>query len=404
MNLRPPQSIDERRFQRERNDSFHLSHQPRDELMKPTPSTARDYSLDVCEDEPTLAIGYGNLRQEYPPELMKFERRISRPNDVTIQIDYCGVCHSDWHVIRNEWKNTKYPIIVGHEIIGHVICVGSQVTKYTVGDCVAVGPNIDSCGQCLSCSKGQEQYCHNDVTEAYNMMERLPGEIKPTGPISQGGFTNIILVKEDFVLRLPQNGIYYPSIAPILCAGITMYTPLKRAKLETLSRVGIAGLGGLGHLGIKLAKSMGYEVVVLTTTKDKIVDGLDLGAHEVIFVHDLTKLDAYKKTFDLIISTIPFNHDINMYLELLKPESLMWVVGSMYSMTVDFEIVNRRGLIVRGSSTGGISDTQECIDYCVQNKIYADIVLIDIHDLHKTHQNITNRSIRYRYVVDMTDK
>ncbi|CAK7994599.1 Zn-dependent alcohol dehydrogenase [uncultured virus] len=402
MNLTRAKTPDEREFQRIRNKSYEESHRDHEELLRPTPTDAADYILDICNG-PMTALGYGNLRADYPLELLTFQRRSPQPDDVTIQIDYCGVCHSDWHVIRNEWKNTKYPIIVGHEIIGRVICVGNRVTKHRVGESVAVGPNVDSCRKCPSCSKGYEQYCENDVTEAYNQPERYPNEIKPTGPISQGGYSNIIIVNEHYVLKLPFLSDY-SRVAPLLCAGITMYTPLKYAGLHSRARVGIAGLGGLGHLGVKLAKSMGYEVIVLTTTREKIDDGLDLGADQVLWVQNLAILDAYKKTFDLIISTIPFNHDINTYLELLKPQGLMWVVGSMYSMTVDFDLVNRRGLKIHGSSTGGIKDTQECIDYCIEKDIYADVVVIDIKDINATHQKIVDRSIRYRYVVDLTQR
>ena len=399
MNLKPAVTIDEVKFQSERDAAFQVSHQPRIELRRPAPIQGSIQQLDV-NTNPIEAIGYGNLRKEYPVEPMSFQRRAPLPEDVVIEIMYCGVCHSDWHVYRDEWKNTKYPIITGHEIIGRVVKVGNAVTKFRVGDLAALGPNLDSCKQCDQCNAGFEQYCLNDVTETYNMPERLPGEIKPTGPVTQGGYSNVIVANQRYVLNVPANSDL-AKLAPILCAGATMYTPLKYCGLPAGSRIGIAGFGGLGNIGAKLTKSMGYELIVLTTTPAKLQDAINLGADQALVATDLTVMDAYRQTFDMIICTIPFRHDINMYNELLKPHGIMWIVGAMIPMTVDFDIVNRKGRIVRGSSTAGIPDTQECINYCVQNNIYPDIELISIADINATHERIVNKEVRYRYVVDM---
>ena len=400
MNLKPTETTDESKFQSELQTAFSASHQSRIELRKPAPIQGRIGSLNINSD-PIEAIGYGNLRKEYPLELMSFQRRAPRPEDVVIEIMYCGVCHSDWHVNRDEWKNTKFPIITGHEIVGRVVKIGNRVSKFKVGDLAGLGPNYDSCQQCEECNAGFEQYCKNDVTETYNMPERLPGEIKGTGAITQGGYSNIIVANERYVLNIP-TGANPALLAPILCAGATMYTPLKYCGLPPDARIGIAGLGGLGNIGSKLTKSMGYELIVLTTTPDKIQDSIDLGADQGLLATNLDVMDAYKLSFDLIICTIPFRHDINMYIELLKPHGVMWVVGAMIPMTVDFDIVNRKGRVVRGSSTAGITDTQECINYCVENDIYPNIQLISIGELNATHEKIVNKEVRYRYVVDMS--
>lgn len=400
MNLKPAVTADEIKFQTERDTAFNISQQPRMELRKPAPIQGIIAPLNV-NTNPIEVIGYGNLRKEYPLEPMSFQRRAPLPEDIVIEILYCGVCHSDWHVNRDEWKNSKFPIITGHEIVGRVVKIGNRVTKFKVGDFAALGPNFDSCKQCDQCNAGFEQYCKNDVTETYNFPERLPGEIKPTGPVTQGGYSNVIVVNQRYALMVPPQSDL-ARLAPVLCAGATMYTPLKYCGLPAGSRIGIAGFGGLGNIGLKLTKAMGYEVIVLTTTPGKLQDAINLGAHQAVLATDLTLIDAYRLSFDMIICTIPFRHEINMYIDLLKPQGIMWIVGAMLGMTVDFDIVNRKGRLVKGSSTAGIPDTQECINFCVQNNIYPDIQLISIKNLNATHEKIVNKEVKYRYVVDMS--
>ena len=376
-------------------------------LKKPSFTEGIDYRLDL--DGPTIkALGYGTTNKDRSLSLMEFDRRAPGPDDVVIEIAFCGVCHSDWHVILNEWKNTKYPTIVGHEITGYVVKKGYNVTKFNIGDTVALGPNFNSCRSCNSCREGNEQYCLNDVTETYNMPERLPNEypapnekVLPTGPITYGGYSNIIVADQNFVLSVPK-GAPLDRVAPILCAGITMYTPLKSLGINSSHRVGIAGIGGLGHIGVKLAKSMGAQVVGLTHTPAKLDN--DLNMDKVLLVQDLDTLREYNCTFDLIICTAPFNHDMTPYIELMKPNGVVWIVGSMFPMTVDFDLINRKGRIVRGSSTGNIADTQELIDYCVTNNIYPDIELIDIKNINETHRPIIMSEVRYRYVATGFDK
>lgn len=371
------------------------------DLQLPIAFHLQNYKLDV-DATPIKAIGYGTDSKHHPLVLMDFDRRAPRPDDVVIQILYCGVCHSDWHVILNEWKNSKYPVIVGHEITGQIVKVGSAVTKLKIGDKVAVGPNYNSCLRCNQCNQGFEQYCENDVTETYNMPDRIPTELKPTGPITYGGYCNVIVAREHFVLKLPDNAPL-DKIAPVLCAGATMYTPLKTLRIGSSSKVGIAGIGGLGHIGLKFAKAVDAEVYALTRTPDKLDNSLKLGADVALLVTDMDSLNPYHGKLDLIIDTIPFNHDFMPYINLLKPNGgTLWVVGSFFTMATDFDLVNRQGKIIRGSSTAGIADTQEIIDICSKFNIYPEIQLINIKDINETHNAIVTSKVRYRYVIDMS--
>lgn len=370
------------------------------DLQKPKPVNSTGYQLNIDGSKPIKAIGYGTDHRDHPLQLMDFDRRVPLDDDVVIKIIYCGVCHSDWHVILNEWKNTKYPCIVGHEITGIVIKAGAK-TNFKVNDRVAVGPNYNSCRKCNQCKIGFEQYCLNDVTEVYNMPDRKDKEeLKPTGPITYGGYSNVIVVNQNYVLRVADNA-ELDYVAPLLCAGSTMYTPLKYLQIGKGHRVGIAGIGGLGHLGVKLAKAMGAEVIALTKTPEKIQASLDLGADRAILVTDNDVLKPYEATFDLIIDTIPFNHDMMPYINLVKPNSTLWIVGSFFTMATDFDLVNRKGRIIRGSSTAGIADTQELLDLCAANNIYPNIEVINIQDINKTHEQLLLSRCRFRYVIDI---
>lgn len=360
------------------------------------------YQLKIDGERTIKAIGYGTDNKNNPMSLMEFDRRAPLDNDIVVQIAYCGVCHSDWHVILNEWQNSKYPVIVGHEITGKVVRKGKAVSKFNVGDLVAVGPNYNSCRSCSQCKAGFEQYCQYDVTETYNMPDRkFEGELNPTGPVTYGGYANIIVVHEHYALKLPQ-GAPLDKMAPVLCAGATMYTPLKYMGIDQNSVVGIAGIGGLGHIGIKLAKAFGAKVVALTRTPEKLSDSKRLGADVSLLVTDMDSLKPFESKLDLIIDTIPFNHDLDPYLMLLKPNATLWVVGSFFSMVGDFNLINRKGKIIRGSSTAGIPDTQEVIDFCHKNSIYPDVKVIGFKDLQSTHRDLINSKVYYRYVVDVS--
>jgi uncharacterized zinc-type alcohol dehydrogenase-like protein len=370
------------------------------ELQKPKKVTIDGYKLNP-NTNPINAIGYATDHKKNPLVLMEFDRRAPNPDDVVIQIAYCGVCHSDWHVILNEWKNTKYPTIVGHEITGIVIKIGPNVKKFKIGNKVAVGPNYNSCRQCSQCQKNNEQYCINEVTETYNMPDRKPYEVNPTGPITYGGYSNVIVVSERFVFRLP-SAMPLDLAAPLLCAGVTMYTPLKEFGVSARSKVGIAGIGGLGHIGIKLAKAFGAEVVALTRTPAKKTDSIRLGANSSILMMDDNELKLAEGTFDLIINTIPFNHDLLPYLKLLKNDGgTLWIVGSFFTMATDFDILNRHGKIIRGSSTAGTERTRELLKFCDEKKIYPEIEIIDIKQINQTHPLIISSEVKYRFVIKM---
>lgn len=376
-------------------------------LRKPGPRKDFNYKLDIDNPIAIKAIGYGTLSEikmeggDNPQVPVEFERRAPRDDDLVIQILYCGVCHSDWHVALNEWNNTKYPIVVGHEITGKVLKIGKGVTKFREGQNIAVGPNYSSCRQCAMCKSNFENYCINQVTETYNFPDRFPGQIEATGPISQGGNSNIIVVNENYAVAVP-DGMPLDKCAPLLCAGITMYQPLKYLGIKQGDRVGIAGCGGLGHLGIKLAKAMGTEVIVLTRTPWKLEDSLRLGADKSVLVTDLDTLNKFHDTFDCIIDTIPFKHDLDPYVKLLRPLGTLCITGAFYCLSPDFNIVNRKGRTIRGFSTGGIADTQELINLCAENNILPEINLININDINKTHNPIINSQVKYRYVIDMS--
>lgn len=370
-------------------------------LLRPRPFALQQYKLNINDPKSIKAIGYGNISEKHPLVLMEFERRAPREDDIVIEILFCGVCHTDWHFQLNEFQNTRYPMICGHEITGRVVKVGSKVSKFKVGDMAALGPNYNSCGKCLNCKNDAEQYCAFNVTETYNMPDRKPGELHRTGPITYGGFSNIIVVREQYAITLPKNAPI-DKVAPILCAGATMYTPLKTLGIGKGHRVGILGIGGLGHIGVKLAKAFGAEVIALTHTLLKVGKLDALGADKTIFIGDLDELRKYEGTFDLIIDTVPFNHDLMPFVALLKPNSTLWIVGSFFPMAGDFNLINRRGVIIRGSSTAGIASTQECVNFCINNNIYPDIQKIDIKELNGTHKKLLLSEVKYRYVIDMS--
>lgn len=288
------------------------------------------------------------------------------------------------------------------EIVGEVLKAGKFVGKVRVGDIVGLGPNYNSCQQCESCEAGEEQYCSNDVTETYNTPDRLYTELKPTGPITQGGYSNIIVASENYVIRVPRNA---PEelVAPLLCAGATMWTPLKALGINASHRVGIAGYGGLGNIGAKLSKAMGAETIVITTTEDKLDDSIANGADQALLAWDREVLEKYQETFDLIICTIPFPHDSTPYVKMLKPHGTIWIVGTLMPMAVDFDLICRKGRIVRGSSTAGIAETQACVDFCVANNIYPDVEVILPEQLNATREGILSKRVRYRYVADIRE-
>jgi uncharacterized zinc-type alcohol dehydrogenase-like protein len=339
--------------------------------------------------------GYATSAATEPLKPFSFERRDLRPKDVKIDIEYCGVCHSDLHQARNEWKDTAYPCLPGHEIVGKVSAVGPEVTKFRVGQTVGVGCMVDSCRECTSCKEGLENYCERGFVATYN------GKDKQTGETTYGGYATAIVVDEDFVLRLPEN-LELAAVAPLLCAGITTYSPLRRWKVGPGSKVGIVGLGGLGHMAVKLAHAMGAHVVLFTTSAGKAADAKRLGADEVAVSKDAGQMAAHASSFDFILDTVGADHDPNIYLNLLKRDATMVQVGAPekpLSVAAFSLIFKRRNFA--GSLIGGIPETQEMLDFCGKHGIASDIEIIPIDQINVAYERMLKSEVKYRFVIDM---
>src|SRR5579862_493601 len=325
-------------------------------------------------------------------------RRAPRPQDVQIEILYCGVCHSDLHQVRDEWRSvmpTIYPCVPGHEIVGRVTGIGSGVTKFKEGDLAAVGCMVDSCRKCPSCLAGEEQYCENGMTLTYN------GEDKILGGVTYGGYSDGIVVNEAYVLRIPK-GLDPAGAAPLLCAGITTYSPLRHWNVRKGQRVGIVGLGGLGHMGIKFAKAFGAQVALFTTSPHKATDAVRLGADEVIVSTDSAAMKKHSGTFDFILDSVSAEHDLNAYLQLLKLDGTMTLVGAPEkpSPVSSFNLIMKRRSLA-GSAIGGIRETQEMLDFCGEKGITADIELIKIQQINEAYERLLKSDVKYRFVIDM---
>ena len=343
---------------------------------------------------PPEVCGYGAASATSPLKYMTIKRRDPRPNDVSIKIEYCGVCHSDLHTVRNEWGVTTFPMIPGHEIVGHVTAVGSDVTKYKVGDRVGVGCMVDSCRQCEECREGLEQYCIKGMTSTYNSMTE--------DGVTMGGYTNHIVVREEFVLRIPDN-LDLCAAAPLLCAGITTYSPLRHWGVKAGSRVGVVGLGGLGHMAVKLARAMGAEVTVFTTSPGKVEAAKKLGAHNVVVSKDAEQMAAYKRRLNLIIDTVGSAHDLAPYVDTLKVSGTHVLVGAPehpHPALQPFQLIlERKG--IAGSCIGGIAETQEMLDFCSKHNIVCDVEKIDIAYINEAYARMLKSDVHYRFVIDM---
>jgi len=322
-------------------------------------------------------------------------RREPGPLDVEIEILFCGVCHSDLHQARNEWHNTVYPCVPGHEIVGRVTRVGPKVTKFKPGDLSAVGCMVDSCRTCSSCQSGHEQYCLTFPTFTYN------GEDKHLGGPTFGGYSTNIVVDEAFVLRVPK-GLDLAATAPLLCAGITTYSPLRHWKVGTGQKVGIVGLGGLGHMGVKFARAFGAHVVLFTTSPGKVADGLRLGAHEVVISTDTDAMKKHQGSFNFILDAVSAQHDINAYLSLLKLDGNLTLVGAPEQPlpVAAFNLLLPRRSF-SGSAIGGIAETQEMLDFCAAHDIVSDIELIPMQKINEAWDRLLKQDVRYRFVIDM---
>ncbi len=327
--------------------------------------------------------------------LFDFDRRSLRPDDISIEILFCGVCHSDVHNVRNDWGNAKYPMVPGHEIVGRVLEVGSEVTRFKPGDRAGVGCLVESCRHCGACGKGWEQYCVNGATYTYNHADPIDGTR------TYGGYSEKIIVSERFALKVPDS-LDLAGAAPLLCAGITTYSPLRHWKVGPGSKVAIVGLGGLGHMGIKLAKAMGAETTLLSRSPGKEADARRLGADHVVISTDPAQMAAVAGRFDLIIDTVPYKHDVNPYVPTLASGGTIVMVGYLGPLD-DFNtgplVFSRRG--VAGSLIGGIAETQEMLDFCGEHGIHSDIETIRIQDINEAYERLLRADVKYRFVIDM---
>ena len=344
----------------------------------------------------TTVKAYGTEKADAPLEQMGIQRRSVTANDIEIEILYCGVCHSDLHTARNDWGFTTYPTVVGHEIVGKVISVGSEVSKLKVGDFAAVGCLVDSCHTCDNCKHDLEQYCSNGWIGTYNSPD------KHLGGMTFGGYSEKIVVDEHFVLKVPAN-LDLAATAPLLCAGITTWSPLRHWKVGKGSKVAVVGLGGLGHMAIKLAKGLGAEVTLFSRTPGKEKDALDLGADSVIISTEDSQMGAVSGKFDLIIDTVPYVHDVNPYVGTLNTNGTLVIVGYLGGLepflnTVPL-IMGRKS--VAGSIIGGIAETQEMLDFCGQHNIVSEIELIKMQDINEAYERMIKSDVRYRFVIDM---
>jgi uncharacterized zinc-type alcohol dehydrogenase-like protein len=324
-----------------------------------------------------------------------FERREVGPHDVQFDILFCGVCHSDLHQIRDEWFPGIFPMVPGHEIVGRVVKVGDHVKKFKVGELAAVGCMVDSCQVCENCKQDLEQYCLQGSTQTYNGYER-DGKT-PT----YGGYSSTIVVREEFVLHISDK-LDLAAVAPLLCAGITTYSPLRHWKVGKGHKLAVLGLGGLGHMGVKFGVAFGAEVTVLSTSAKKEEDAKKLGAHHFVVTSDPEQVKAVKGTFDFILDTVSAEHDLNMYLSLLRTNGTMICVGAPTkpAEVAAFSLLGGRKSLA-GSGIGGIAETQEMLDYCAENNIVSDIELIDIKDIQSAYDRMLKGDVRYRFVIDM---
>ncbi|OUR91902.1 hydroxyacid dehydrogenase [Flavobacteriales bacterium 34_180_T64] len=338
---------------------------------------------------------YGTEAPDANLKPLDIKRREVTINDVEIDILYCGVCHSDLHFARNDWGMTQYPVVPGHEIVGKVLNVGASVKHIKVGDLVAVGCLVDSCRTCNNCKNDLEQYCPEWVGT-------YGGYDKHLDTNTHGGYSETIVVEEAFVLSIPEN-LDLAGIAPVLCAGITTWSPLRHWKVGKDSKVAVIGLGGLGHMAIKLADALGAHVTLFSRTSNKIQDGLDLGADQVIISTDETQMERVMGNFDIIIDTVPYEHDLNPYIGTLNTNGTLVVVGylgPLDPMLVTVPMIMGRKSVA-GSLIGGIAETQELLDFCGKHNITSDIELINIQDINQAYQRMLKSDVHYRFVIDM---
>jgi uncharacterized zinc-type alcohol dehydrogenase-like protein len=338
---------------------------------------------------------FGTEAAEAALQLLNIKRRQATAHDVEIEILFCGVCHSDLHTARNEWHSTVYPCVPGHEIVGRIVSVGNHVKKFKVGDVAAVGCMVDSCRQCDYCNEGLEQYCEGGNTGTYNSPDPY------LGTQTYGGYSESIVVDEAFVLRVPEN-LDLAATAPLLCAGITTYSPLKHWNVGPGKKVGVVGIGGLGHMGVKLAKAMGAEVIVFTTSPSKVEDAKRLGADDVILSKDEAQMGRYAGKLHFVLDAVSAQHDINAYLGLLRVDGSLALVGAPENPlpVAAFSLIPYRRSFA-GSMIGGIAETQEMLDFCGKHNIVSDIEMIGIQQINEAYDRLLKGDVKYRFVIDM---
>ncbi|HVF36730.1 MAG TPA: NAD(P)-dependent alcohol dehydrogenase [Sphingomicrobium sp.] len=343
----------------------------------------------------TQARAWGAEAVKVPLGPMTIERRDLREDDVAIEISHCGICHSDLHMAHNDWGMSRYPMVPGHEIVGTVTAVGPDVTRYSVGDRVAVGCLVDSCRTCEECHSGHEQFCAEGATLTYAGTDRRDGSL------TQGGYSEHIVVRQEFVCRLPDS-LDIARAAPLLCAGITTYSPLKRFGVGKGQHVGVAGLGGLGHMGVKLAHAMGAQVTMITSSPGKGEDARALGADEVLISTDAAAMASAANRFDFILNTIPVTHNVQPYLNLLKANGTMVIVGAIDELPGlhGGQLVMRNRMIA-GSLIGGLPETQEMLDFCAEHGVLPEVETIRIDQVNEAWERMKTGDVRYRFVIDM---
>lgn len=343
----------------------------------------------------TAVKAFGTEAAKAPLSQMGINRRDVTPHDVEIDILYCGVCHSDLHTARNEWHGTVYPCVPGHEIVGKVVRIGDHVSKFKVGDMVGVGCMVDSCRECEYCKEGQEQFCEEGNIQTYNSPDKF------LGTQTFGGYSEKVVVDENYVLHIPEN-LDPAAAAPLLCAGITTYSPLRHWNIGPGKKVGIVGIGGLGHMGIKIAKAMGAQVVAFTTSESKFAEAKRLGADEVVLSKDEKQMTAYRGKLHFILDAVSAEHDINAYLNLLRVDGSLALVGAPehpLPVAAFSVIIGRKSFA--GSMIGGIAETQEMLDFCGKHNITADIEMINMQQINDAYERLLKGDVKYRFVIDM---
>lgn len=344
----------------------------------------------------TTVKAFGAENKDADLKEMTIERREVTANDVEIDILFCGVCHSDLHTARNDWGGSKYPAVPGHEIVGRITKVGAEVSNFKVGELAAVGCMVDSCRECENCKQDLEQYCTQGMTGTYN------GNDKHLGGHTFGGYSEKVVVDKNYVLKVPEN-LDLAAVAPLLCAGITTYSPLKHWNVKENSKVAVVGLGGLGHMAIKLAKGLGANVSLFSRSPEKTQDALDLGADQVVISTDEAEMKKVQGKFDVIIDTVPYEHDLNPYISTLNVSGtlvLLGFIGNLESIISTVPIVLGRRSIA-GSLIGGIAETQEMLDFCGEKNIVSDIEMINMQNINEAYGRMLKSDVKYRFVIDM---